>query len=224
MSNDIATAAEFHLFGWLDKNKKQLVWAGGGILIMVFAVSFYFWNKGRLEIKAAETLSSIQTTPNSDAAAYISLAAQYPRTSAAAQAVLLAAGNLFSAGKYAEAQAQFDRLLREYSDSPYRVQAFLGTAACMDAQGKTAEAVTRYAELIQRFPTDPATLQAKSALARIYEAQNQFDRALPLYEELAQAANYNSIGLESAVRLQALIARHPELVKPKAPTADFKQP
>jgi tetratricopeptide (TPR) repeat protein len=223
MTTDIATVAEFHLMGWLEKNKKQAAWAVGGIVVVALVVSFYVWNKGQREIDAGEALCDVR--PAADVAqTYLKLASQYGGTIAGGRAMLLAAGNSFVAGKYADAQSQFERLLREYPDSQFRGQALLGIAACLDTQGKAAEATTRYQDLIDRMPNDPATVQAKSAVARLYDLQNQPERALKLYEDLARTAGYSSHGLLASVMMQELLARHPELARTQAPASDIKVP
>ena len=63
---------------------------------------------------------------------------------------------------------------------------------------------------------DARHAQARSALARLYEAQNQPDKALQLYRELARSESYSSFGLEAGIRMQDLLAKHPELNKAPA--------
>ena len=94
------------------------------------------------------------------------MANDYPGTTAAARALLTAAGMLFDAGKFKEAQDQFEKCLRDYSDFPLVNQASLGIAACLEAQGKTADAAARYDDYIKRHGSDSTIQQAKSALAR----------------------------------------------------------
>jgi tetratricopeptide (TPR) repeat protein len=223
MSTDIATAAEFHLMGWLEKNKRQVAWVLGSIAVLALVISFYTWKKGQREVEAGEAFSNIRLSPEA-APSYLKLATEYPGTAAGERAVLLAAGGSFIAGNYTEALSRFEQLLREYPDSTFRTQALLGTAACLDAQGKIAEATTRYQDLIERWPNDPTTVQAKSALARLYERQNQPERALRLYEELARTASFSTHGLLASVLMQDLLARHPELARAKSPAADIKLP
>ena len=110
------------------------------------------------------------------AAAYLKVAADYPKSSAVARALLMAAGSLFSDGKYTEAKAQFDRFGREYGSSPFMGQALLGSAACQDALGKTNEASTAYNDLIRQRPGENFVPQAHFALGRLYEAQNDRKR------------------------------------------------
>lgn len=206
---------------WLDTNRNKLIQIAIGVAVVALAVSYYSWSRQQQETNASAALSDV--TPGAGAAdAYLKLAGQYPKTAAAPRAVLLAAGDWFAAGKYAEAQAQFERLLRDYSESPFRVQGLLGVAACFDAQGKTADATSRYDEIVKRHPNDTATAQAKSALARLHEAAGKPELALALYEDLQKTEVYNSFGLEANIRRLALLAKHPELAKAKAPAATVK--
>ncbi len=222
MSTDITTAAEFHLFNWLDKNRKLLIQAAAVLAVAALVVSFYLWKKGQKEVAAGEALSDISGA--NAAADYLKLAEEYPNTAAAPHAVLLAAGDLFDNGKYPEAQAQYERLTRDYPDSTLRVAATLGVAACLDAQGKIADAITRYNDFVKRYPSDGATSQARAALGRLYEAQGKPEQALQIYQELARAEANTSFGMEAAMRSQAVLAQHPELRNLKASTAPANVP
>lgn len=222
MNTEAAATVGWHRFlNWLEANWKKVLQGAAVAAVVAMAVSYYFWNQGQREIVASEALSNV-TGPDT-AAAYLKLAGEYPQTAAAPRAVLLAAGDLFMAGRYPDAQTQFERVLRDYPETSFRVQSLLGVAACLDAQGKTADATTRYNELIQRHPNDSASSQARSALARLYEMQNQPDKALQLYQELTRSEAYSSFGLEARIRLEDLLARHPEL-KAKLTPANGAQP
>ena len=222
MNTEAAATLGWHRFlNWLESNWKKAAQAAAVVGLVALVVSFYFWRQDQQEIAAGEALSNVTGTGGAED--YLKLAAQFSKTAAAPRAVLLAAGDLFAAGKYADAQAQFERVLHDYPESSFRVQAMLGVAASLDAQGKTADATTRYSDLIQRYPNDAVAAQAKSALARLYEAQNQPDKALQLYQDLARSEAYSSFGLEAGIRMQDLLAKHPELKAKPAP-ASLKQP
>ena len=217
MSTDIAAATEVHLLNWFDKNRARLVQIAGLLAVGALVIGYYFWHKQQSEVAASEAVSKIASGPYA-AEAYLKIATEHPSAPAAQRAVVLAAGEYFAADKFPEAQTQFERVIRDFAEGPFRIQATLGVAACLDAQGKADEAATRYNDIIQRYPTDPAATQARSALARVYEAQGKFTDALAIYQELARTEAYTSFGLEAGVRLQALLAAHPELVpKPLAP-------
>ncbi len=222
MTNEAPTAIHFERsLNWLDTNRQKLTRIAVVVAVVALAASYYFWNQAQQEAAASAALSDVP--PGAGAAeAHLKLAAKYPKTSAAPRAVLVAAGDLFAAGKLPEAETQFKRLLDEYSESPFRVQGLLGVAACLDAQGKIPDAVTRYEQIVARYPKEAVASQAKSALARLYEIQNKPAQALPLYEELQRTEAYSSFGLEANIRRLALLAKHPELAKAKAPTASLK--
>src|SRR5262249_4304181 len=135
--------------------------------------------------------------------AYLKIASEYPKSSAAARAVLLAGGSLYVDGKYSEARAQFERFRREHSESPFIGEALLGIAACHEAEGKTDDAVRGYKDLVDHHATANVIPQAKFALARLYEAQNKPELARPYFEDLTRTEPpYSSIGSEAGMRLQ----------------------
>ncbi|MFM2083010.1 MAG: Tetratricopeptide repeat-like domain [Verrucomicrobiota bacterium] len=216
MTTDIAVATEVHFSNWLGKNRNRVIGGGVVIALVALAVSYYFYDKNQTEITASKAISKVQPGPNA-ADAYLKIATENPGTPAAERATLLAANELFAAGKYPDAQTQFERVATDFPGTQFRDQSALGIAASLAAQGKTADATTRYTDLIQRSPEAAAATQARASLASIYETQGKFTEAIPLYQELARAEAYSSIGLEAGVRLQALLAQHPELLaKPAA--------
>lgn len=222
MTTEAPTAIQLERsINWLEANKQLLIRIAVVVAVVALGISYFTWKSGQQEAAASAALSDVPPGPGA-AEAYLKLAAQYPKTTAAPRAVLVAAGELFAAGKIAEADTQFKRLLDEYSDSPFRAQALLGAAACLDAQGKTAEAVSRYEQLVAQYSKDAVAAQAKSALGRLYEIQNQPAKALPLYEELQRTEAQSSFGLEASIRRLALLAKYPDLAKAKSPVGSLK--
>ncbi len=196
-------------------------------------IAFLIYQQGEKEVAASEALSNVsvgQLTGASrqadNAEAYLRVAAMYPKSSAGARAVLLAAGSLFTERKYAEAKTQFERFTHDYPDSPFMGEARLGVAACLDAEGNTADAVAAYKDLIDRHPTDVVVPQAKFALARLYEAQHKPEQARDLYEDVERSDPYGSFGNEAGMRVEELNEKYPKQAAPLAPmptnTVPFK--
>ena len=225
MQSEVAQLPLSHrLYGWFETNKKQVLWGGSIVAGLVLIICFFNWNKSQREIAASEALSDVSTAQfgnpgaRPDADGYLKVAANYPKSSAGARALLLAAGSLFAGGKFPEAKTQFERFTREHHDSPLMGQALLGIAACWDAQGKTNEAVAAYKNLVDHHPGETVIPQAKFALARLYEAQGKVEQARVYYEEINRNEPYGSLGSEAGMRLEELLVKNPALV-PKPETA-----
>lgn len=170
------------------------------------------------QVAAGEALSSLAveqmlspTPPANAAQAYLNVAAKYPKSGAAARALLLAGGNLFTEGKYSEAQAQFDKFTRDHHDSPFMGEALLGLGASLEAQGKTDAAIAAYKDVISRHPGESVVPDAKFALARLYEVQNKPELARDLYLEVERESRFSSKGIEAGMRIEDLMAKYPKL-------------
>jgi len=229
MESDAAQLPLSHqAWAWFEANRKPALLGAGALVVVGAIVAFYFYQQSEKEQAAAEALSMVELPQMTGArgaaqptTAYLKITAEYPKTSAAARALLLAAGNLFTEGKYPEAKAQFDRFTREYGDSPFMGQALLGSAACLDALGKTNEAVTAYNDLVRRHPGENVVAQARFALGRLYEAQNDPEKARSQFEEVARGNPYGSLGSEAGMRVEELNLRYPKLVPLSPPPTNM---
>lgn len=225
MENKANTAVDtFTIIAWLHANQKRVAALAAAILIVGGGIGFYIWNGNHQEAMASEALSNLKSsllgrdaTNSPDPAPYLKVASDYPGTSGAARATLIATGLLFDQGKYAEAQAQYEKFIQAHSDYPLVNEAAVGLAASLEAQGKTSEAIARYEEVAKRRETDSTSPQARSALARLYLAQNKPDSALKLYEELLKEGRNSSWNNEAELQRETLLTKHPELRKQPAP-------
>jgi TolA-binding protein len=210
------------LFVWFEANKKQAAWGAGIVVVLGFVMGYYVWSQGAKEVQAAEALSQLTAASlfaggqPATAADYLKVADAHAGTPAAAQALLLAGGALYTEGKYAEAHTLFLRFTRDHPGNPFTSQALLGIATSLEAQGKTDEAARAYKEAVDRFPNANTTSQARFGLARSYESQGKLDQARALYEEIAQGDPYGSVGNEAVMRLEALKSDKP-VVTPDLP-------
>jgi tetratricopeptide (TPR) repeat protein len=213
---------------WLEVNKKRLV-IGAVVLV---AVGFGAYVVGHLadqkEANASAALLKLRAPvnagtnqvaiPSSD---YLKVAAEHAGTAAEQRAVILAAGALFTEGKFADAQAQFERVQKDFTGSPWAADAAYGVAASLEAQGKRDEAVTAYQRVTAAYAAEPVANDAHLALARIYEAKGQPDLALKQYDELAKpgAGGMTMKTQEALMMRERLIKKFPSLapVKTNAP-------
>jgi tetratricopeptide (TPR) repeat protein len=215
------------LWAWFQANKKASLWGAGIVAVVGLVTWLVLYQRSQEELTASEALSNATLAASgalgqrSDPAdAYLKVAATYPKFSAGVRALLLAAGSLYTEGKYEEAKTQFQRFTREHRDSPFMGQALLGVASCLDAQSKTNEAMAAYKELIERHPGEAIIPKAKFALACLYEAQNKPELALNYFEEVAQGDPYGTMGSEAGMKAEELKIKYPALVPPPpAPAA-----
>ena len=220
MDSDAAQLPVFdRLEVWIGKNRTQALTGATIVIALGLIVGFYLWYKGEKETNASEALTSVSMptgpAPRADAAdAYLKVAAAYPKSSAAARAVLLAGATLFTEGKYDQAKAQFEKFVRDYREPNFMGEALLGIGACLDAQNKTDEAIRAYKDLTEHHSGDPAVPQAKFALARLYEAQGKPELARTLFEDVYRSEPNGSLGSEAGMRLEELRMKNPQLFTP----------
>jgi TolA-binding protein len=237
MESDVTQSALFYkLWAWGDKNKKQLLWGLVALVAAGIVIAFWLAHQSEKQNDANDALSKLTsrgfspTTPVATPETLLKVASDYSDTDAGQRALLLGAADLFAAGKYDEAQAQFQKFRQQYSGSPLAPQAALGVAACYDAQGKTNDAISAYQAVAERYEVQNVAPQAKLALARLLEAQGKFKEARAGLEEITQKYP-GTINSEAAMRLQQLNAAHPEVLettnRPASttmPTINLKNP
>lgn len=225
MQSDVTQSEGYYkLLTWFELNKTKVIYGTAAAIVVGVIVWFVLYQKSQTQVRSGEALSQVfvsQITGADDrsqaAASYLKVASEFPETEAAAKAILLAASTLFTEGKFAEAQREFERLAREHRDSPFLGQAQLGIAASLDAQGKDNEAITAYKTVADRRSNEAVGTQAKFALARLYVKQGKHELAYPLYEDLARAEPFSSIGSEAGMLAEELKQKHPELAPKPEP-------
>jgi predicted negative regulator of RcsB-dependent stress response len=209
----------YKVMAWFETNKTQVVYGAGIAIVLGVIVFFVIWRGNQKQQAAAEAFSKVFVAQMMDrnvsdgkiAEDYAKVAAEHADSKSAVRAQLFAAGNLFSAGKFAEAQAGFQKIASEHSGSALIPQALLGVAASLEAQGKTEEAIAAYREVTVRYPRESVTPQAKFATARLYNGQKKAKEAFELVEDVAKNNMGTYIGMEASQLASEILAAHPEL-------------
>ena len=209
---------------WLEVNKKRL--AIGAVVLVAVGFGAYLFNYlgAQKEADASAALLKLRTPLNAGTNApvipssdFLKIAQEHAGTAAAQRAILLAAGALFTEGKYADAQAQFERLQKEFPGSPWVADAAYGIATCTEALGKRDDAVTAYQRVTTAYAGEPVSTDAHLALARIYEAKSQADLALKQYDEVARPSSgqMNMKSQEALMLRDKLLKKFPNLAPAK---------
>jgi predicted negative regulator of RcsB-dependent stress response len=206
---------------WLHARQKPLL-IGLIVVAVIGAVwGFWVWEKGQNEADANAELFNVPVDngmrPADTAKKLLDVANGNSGSVAGEYAQLLAAGSLFGAGNYPEAQKQFTDFIDNHAESTLVPQAKLGVAACLEAEGKIPEAISQYHDLVVTYPSDMNIVSpAKLTLARLYDQENKPEQAFNFYAELARMLvqnPYDPWGSEARERASLLLAKHPELLK-----------
>ncbi len=218
MEPDVSITTQIlNFMAWLKTHLKQVIQWAGIIIVVACLLGYFVYNRSQREVRASEALADIRTpsnpsqpTPPDQAQAFVKVANEYPGTKAAARALLDAGGAFFVQGNYVESQKQFDRVLKDYPESPWRAEAQLGIGADLEALGKTNDAAAKYDE-VRKNATAAVADEAKLNLARLYEAQGRQVEAVKMYDELVKAYPYSGLGAEAGMRMEDLTNRVPAL-------------
>jgi predicted negative regulator of RcsB-dependent stress response len=228
-----STEAFYRFLAWLHANQKRLFIGAGVVIGLGLIAGIMAFKKSQDAANANERLFNLPVASPAGtamavppASAYLTVAQDYPNTSAGEYAQLLGAESLFVNGKYPEAQHEFSKYAEEHPDSALVAQAQMGVAASLEAEGKTADAIQKYTTILSTYPNDLSISEpAKLTLARLDEQANRPDQALALYSELARSQNpYDPWAAEARERGQLLLAKHPELQRAEAAAAPGNVP
>lgn len=203
----------FKLWPKLEANKMPII--VGLVAVIVASGGWYVITSQRAqnEIVAGEALSAFLMSPtaNSGSAQAASglevIAAKYAGTAAGERAQVQAAGALYEAGNYPEAQAQFEKYLNANPAGPLAATAQLGVAASLEAQNKTDQAFAAYQRVVSGFQNSPCIGQAEYALGRICEQQNKLTDAMNHYENATRESLSGSLRNEAMLHASELQAR-----------------
>ena len=225
-AQDATTLYFLKLWPRIEANKNR-IFAGIGVVAVAVGVFWFLsMQRDQKETAAAQALTKLTLTQGAMPESFLKVAADYAGTTAAQRALVQGAGMLFVAGKYADAQTQFQKYLDDHPDGEFSGQASLGLAASLEAQGKMDIAAGAYQRAIDNSSDPMVQNVAKLAMAKIAEAQGKFSNAQMYYQEVIRGNQNNSLGQEAMLRLMELKNKMPAApatpMAPTTPTAPSK--
>ena len=110
MQSDVAQLPlSDRLWDWLETYKRQLALGTGIVVVVGIVVWFIVWQNESKQLAAGAALSQVAANQldntglrTASADDYMKVAREYPKSLSGARALLLAAGSLFTEGKYAD--------------------------------------------------------------------------------------------------------------------------
>jgi len=171
---------------WIKNNRETFI--GSAVVLLaaaVFAVYFFVhyrdlrdtaWKNlfiaqqvgygGNMQ-QAQEQLAAIETS--------------YANTSAAPYATLTKGDMLFAQGKYAEAGAEYTKVINSKDLGPF---AIYNLGKCKEAAGDIAGAQAQYQDLLAKYPEHFIAPEAHASLASAQEMSGAMDLAKATYEKI----------------------------------------
>lgn len=209
-AQETTTVYLLKLWPWVEANKNRLIGAAVVLVAAICIIWFMAAQRDERETAAGQALTQLAFTPGGQTPeAYLKIAADYAGTAAGQRAQLEGAAALFTAGRYADAQKQFQGFLDEHSDSQFSAQATLGVAASLEAQGRTEQAIGTYQRLANNGSDTVTASVAKLALGRMFEVQGRLNDALANFEEAARSSYGSSLGSEAGLLAMELRNKMP---------------
>jgi TolA-binding protein len=204
-----------------EKNKTAIL--GGIVLVVVAAIAAVSWvlyfNAQRL---AAQKLLS----EASDIAAFQAVVEKYPKSPAAADALLRIAAAEREAGDTAKSTAAFQKFLDLFPDHSLAGGALLGIGQNQEASGDADSAIATYQQVVTGYPQSYAAPFAAYSEAEILLRRFQRDEARRSYNMIVSqfprspaarmaSSQLNRIGNTQAPLPQATIAEPASTAQPQ---------
>jgi tetratricopeptide (TPR) repeat protein len=186
--------------------------------VIAGAMGVFFWYEGRQEAEAQKALAGAEkalgidkpgATPNTDEASkrLSEVAAQYPRTVAAQEALIRLGNFRFDDKKYDDAIAAFSQYLSQFPRGKFRAMAAIGKAYAEEAKGDLEGANKTLNAIVASAPNDPLAGEAYSTLARTYESLKKPEDALRVYGQIAEKFPQTQWAQNALQRMSVLKAK-----------------
>lgn len=148
---------------------------------------------------------------------YRSVIESYPDTPTAARALLITAHQEFTAGRYDEAIALYERFGNQFPKHPYVEVVGYNIAACLEAKGEYQRAADAYDKFSKSHQQSYLAPSARLAIGRCYEALGDWQKAKDAYERMVLLSRDSSFVNDARERL-SVVARKLPRETPKSDT------
>ncbi len=211
-TQDAQTELLIKFWPWFEANRNRIIGFAVAVTVIFLVIYFYTTEQAQKAVDAGNAYTQLQLnqppnpTVDQVAAEFQQLANKYPGTLAAQRALVQSASVLYSAGRYADAQAAFAKIVATSSGGALAAGSQFGVAASLEAQNQLEAAAAAYRTVFTSYPNAPEAISAKFALARILQSQNKAAEASSYYAEVAHTQLAGSLAQEAAERLSELSA------------------
>jgi len=198
---EIAPPSSLELL-WINHRGAFLGGIATVILIALIALGVLAANRSARI--ASETLLSGATNE----AAWNEVISKYPKTPAAADAMLLLAASLRDAGKIEESDSLYSRFTETYPASSLAVSGLIGRASNARVAGKTGDALNSYQQAAAAYPQSYGAPFSIFSQARFLAQQGRMDDARRVIQSLG--TQYPNSVAAQAAGIAAQLPRQPQ--------------
>ena len=174
-------------------NHRGTLIGGLGAVVALLLIVLLVLSKNHAATIASETLLNNATN---DAALH-DVIAKYPKSPAAADAMLLLAASLRDAGKIEESNALYSRFAENFPLSPLAVSGLLGRASNAQVAGKDDSAISSYQQAAVAFPQSYGAPFALFSEARLLTQFGKMDETKKVIQAL-MSQYPNSVAVQSS--------------------------
>ncbi|MFH1861240.1 MAG: hypothetical protein ABH878_00370 [bacterium] len=198
---------------WLQKNLKLVLRVGGGAILLIALIAFWFISKSGSEKKATYelgklTLGAVQYSPETLIEQLKALTEKYSGTKASAEAYFYMGQMQHRMGKLQEALASFEKYTKKGDKGSYLYPAALaGKAACLEDLSRYSEAASAYLEAAAYKKGFFAKPNLQLDAARCFQLAGEPGRAQELYK-MIQKENSDSPIAREAEKEEKRFAQH----------------
>lgn len=177
-------------WAYVEENYVRVLAAGAGVVILILIGVFVMHQmdaQAREAVEAEGRVRVLLLQGQIDDAILDAerVAEAYSGDAAAGRALQLAGGLYFETGRFAEAQAAFERYLQAFDTAgPTRYSAWSGIAAAMEEQGDLAGAAAKYLAFADEFVDSPFAPNALMEAARCYRLSGDTVQARTLLQRI----------------------------------------
>lgn len=185
------------------------------ILVIAGGAGTYKWHETQQEREAQGLLvkaysamwgdgSGAQRNPDEAKKIYGEIAARYPGTAAAEEAMIRLGNLQFEGSKYDEAVGTYGNYLTTYPRGRFLVMAGLGKAYAEETKGDLPAAEKTLSQLLGAVKDDPLAGEVNSTLAHVYEVMKKPEDALQIYSQIAERFPQTHWAQNALQRMSAL--------------------
>ena len=190
------------LIEWWEKDGKQTLI--GVLIAAVLVGGFYGWRNYRASVRnaAAGALASTYTTEEIEEAV-----AKFGSSPSGAALKLRLAKSYFDAGRFEEAQNQYESLIGNAPDGFADVPV-VGKAQCLEARGQFAEALAAFDAFVEASPKNYLVLTAELGAVRCLAQSGDKQKALARIEAIKAANKSDEIAKARIEATETLVKRY----------------